>query len=151
MLPLTGKALSRMTSKADSLLLFGRQFGEIIKDRPTITIPDDHDVYHGNLWGAGGRQAKFPEIDPQAPVARCSGGGVGNQRRFEPPDPALVETAKAIFVRVPPPAPDNKSKPQGELVGTNSLGEPIHASPAAVDGALYYRTESRLWKIAQEN
>ena len=35
-------------------LLFGRQFGEIIKDYPTITIPDDHDVGQGNLWGAGG-------------------------------------------------------------------------------------------------
>lgn len=35
-------------------LLFGRQFGEIIKDRPTITIPDDHDVGHPNLWGEGG-------------------------------------------------------------------------------------------------
>jgi hypothetical protein len=22
---------------------------------PTITIPDDHDVYHGNLWGEGGK------------------------------------------------------------------------------------------------
>jgi len=40
-------------------LLFGRQFGEIIKDRPTITIPDDHDVGHGNLWGEGGKVAKL--------------------------------------------------------------------------------------------
>lgn len=38
-------------------LLFGRQFGEVIKDRPTVTIPDDHDVGHPNLWGAGGKQA----------------------------------------------------------------------------------------------
>jgi len=35
-------------------LLFGRQFGEIIKDRPTVAIPDDHDVGHGNLWGEDG-------------------------------------------------------------------------------------------------
>ena len=33
-------------------------FGDLARDRPCITIPDDHDVYHGNLWGAGGRQAK---------------------------------------------------------------------------------------------
>jgi len=38
-------------------LLFGRQFGEIIKDRPTVTIPDDHDVGHPNLWGAAGKQS----------------------------------------------------------------------------------------------
>ncbi len=42
-------------------LLFGRQFGEIIKDRPTITIPDDHDVGHPNLWGAGGKQSLRPD------------------------------------------------------------------------------------------
>lgn len=41
-------------------LLFGRQFGEVIKDRPTVTIPDDHDVGHPNLWGAGGKRALLP-------------------------------------------------------------------------------------------
>ena len=30
-------------------------FGGLSKDRPTICIPDDHDVYHGNIWGAGGK------------------------------------------------------------------------------------------------
>jgi len=38
-------------------LLFGRQFGEIIRDRPTICIPDDHDIGQGNLWGAEGKIA----------------------------------------------------------------------------------------------
>ena len=33
-------------------------FRELTRDRPTVTIPDDHDVYHGNVWGAGGRHAK---------------------------------------------------------------------------------------------
>lgn len=42
-------------------LLFGRQFGEIIKDRPTITIPDDHDVGHPNLWGEGGEVSHRPD------------------------------------------------------------------------------------------
>jgi hypothetical protein len=40
-----------------SWLVFGRQFGDIIRDRPTITIPDDHDVGQGNLWGAAGKKA----------------------------------------------------------------------------------------------
>jgi hypothetical protein len=36
--------------------------GELTRDIPTVSIPDDHDVYHGNLWGAGGRKAPaFPE------------------------------------------------------------------------------------------
>ncbi|MCH5374942.1 MAG: metallophosphoesterase, partial [Planctomycetes bacterium] len=35
-------------------LLWGKQFRDIIKDRPVVTIPDDHDVGQGNLWGEGG-------------------------------------------------------------------------------------------------
>jgi hypothetical protein len=44
-------------------LLFGRQFGDIIRDRPTITIPDDHDVGQGNLWGAGGKKSNVAAGD----------------------------------------------------------------------------------------
>ena len=36
-------------------LQFGVQFAEVMKDRPTICILDDHDVGHGNLWGEGGK------------------------------------------------------------------------------------------------
>jgi len=32
-------------------------FRDLARDRPCICIPDDHDVYHGNIWGAGGRHA----------------------------------------------------------------------------------------------
>ncbi|MFO7905877.1 MAG: hypothetical protein ACQESR_08535 [Planctomycetota bacterium] len=41
-------------------LKFGRDFGEIIKDRPTITIPDDHDVGQPNIWGASGKKSTLP-------------------------------------------------------------------------------------------
>ncbi len=34
--------------------LFGWAYGDLMRNRPTIAIPDDHDVYHGNIWGAGG-------------------------------------------------------------------------------------------------
>jgi hypothetical protein len=44
-------------------LLFGQQFGEIIKDRPTICLPDDHDIGQGNLWGEGGIKASSPAGD----------------------------------------------------------------------------------------
>ncbi len=36
-------------------LKFGRDFGDIIRNIPTVTIPDDHDVGQANLWGQGGR------------------------------------------------------------------------------------------------
>jgi alkaline phosphatase D len=32
-------------------------FKSLTRTHPTVAIPDDHDVYHGNLWGAGGRLA----------------------------------------------------------------------------------------------
>ncbi|MCB0658526.1 MAG: alkaline phosphatase D family protein [Saprospiraceae bacterium] len=37
--------------------LFGWTFRELIRNRPAVIIPDDHDVFHGNLWGAGGKAA----------------------------------------------------------------------------------------------
>jgi hypothetical protein len=36
-------------------LKFGRDFGDIIRNIPTVSIPDDHDVGQANLWGQGGR------------------------------------------------------------------------------------------------
>ncbi len=35
--------------------LFLWAWGDLTRDHPTITIPDDHDVWQGNLWGGGGR------------------------------------------------------------------------------------------------
>ena len=39
---------------------FGLQFRDLIKDRPTVTIPDDHDVGQANLWGESGIIATSP-------------------------------------------------------------------------------------------
>ncbi len=33
-------------------------FGDLCRNTPAVIIPDDHDVYQGNLWGAGGRPTK---------------------------------------------------------------------------------------------
>ena len=33
---------------------FGWSFREALKDRPTLCIPDDHDVFQGNIWGEAG-------------------------------------------------------------------------------------------------
>lgn len=38
-------------------LEFGVQFREVLKNRPVITIPDDHDVGQANIWGENGKQA----------------------------------------------------------------------------------------------
>jgi alkaline phosphatase D len=34
--------------------IFGWSFRDAMKGRPSVVIPDDHDVYHGNIWGLGG-------------------------------------------------------------------------------------------------
>lgn len=39
---------------------FGLQFRDVIRDRPTVCIPDDHDVGQANLWGEGGVKATSP-------------------------------------------------------------------------------------------
>jgi len=38
-------------------LRFGEDFGEIIRNTPTICLPDDHDIGQANLWGANGKKA----------------------------------------------------------------------------------------------
>jgi arylsulfatase A-like enzyme len=52
-----GDQTYRHTQHTVGWIEFGLQFRDVIRDRPTVTIPDDHDVGHGNLWGAGGKQA----------------------------------------------------------------------------------------------
>ena len=37
--------------------IFGWEYAELLKDIPTVALPDDHDVYQGNIWGAAGRKA----------------------------------------------------------------------------------------------
>ena len=52
---------------------FGWAFREAMRDRPTLCIPDDHDVFQGNIWGEGG-----------APMDVQSGGASSNGGYIEP-------------------------------------------------------------------
>ena len=36
-------------------LKFGLQFRDVFRDRPCVTIPDDHDIGQPNLWGESGK------------------------------------------------------------------------------------------------
>lgn len=42
-------------------LKFGVQFRDLFRDRPCITIPDDHDIGQGNVWGENGKKASTPD------------------------------------------------------------------------------------------
>ena len=37
--------------------VYGWEYGDLFRNRPVISITDDHDVYHGNIWGCGGKAA----------------------------------------------------------------------------------------------
>jgi hypothetical protein len=37
--------------------LYGWEYRDLLRNIPAVSIPDDHDVYHGNLWGEGGKAA----------------------------------------------------------------------------------------------
>jgi len=52
-----GDQTYRHTEHTAGWIEFGLQFRDVMRDRPTICIPDDHDVGHPNLWGAGGKKS----------------------------------------------------------------------------------------------
>jgi len=52
-----GDQTYRHTEHTAGWIEFGLQYREIMRDRPTICIPDDHDVGHGNLWGEYGKRS----------------------------------------------------------------------------------------------
>lgn len=52
-----GDQTYRHTEHTAGWIEFGLQFRDVIRDRPTITIPDDHDVGHPNLWGENGKRS----------------------------------------------------------------------------------------------
>lgn len=52
--------------------MFGWSYRDIFRKIPSITIPDDHDVYHGNVWGEGGKVA--PTDEGFGYVAQDQGG-----------------------------------------------------------------------------
>ncbi|WP_186758238.1 alkaline phosphatase D family protein [Echinicola salinicaeni] len=83
--------------------MFGWAFGEVMKDRPTICTPDDHDVFQGNLWGEGGLQVS---IEKWESVMDAHGGfvqsvpmiNVVNQTQTSHlPDPVKASPLKAGF------------------------------------------------------
>lgn len=82
-------------------LKFGRDFGEIIKDIPTITIPDDHDVGHPNLWGAAGKKSNkatgddggyFKPVEYVQEVERAQ-----TSHLPDPVDPTPVERGIGVY------------------------------------------------------
>jgi hypothetical protein len=52
-----GDQTYRHTEHTAGWIEFGLQFRDVLRDRPAVTIPDDHDVGHPNLWGENGKRS----------------------------------------------------------------------------------------------
>lgn len=74
-------------------LKFGRDFGDIIKDRPTLCLPDDHDVGQPNLWGESGK------------ISTLSGNSDGGYRQ---PGVYVQEVERAQTSHLPDPVDPRK-------------------------------------------
>jgi hypothetical protein len=51
------------TQHTAAWLLWGLQFRDAFRNRPCVTIPDDHDIGQANLWGENGKTASSPAGD----------------------------------------------------------------------------------------
>ena len=80
-------------------LKFGRDFGPIIKDRPTICLPDDHDVGQPNIWGESGK------------ISTLSGAADGGYAR---PAEYVKEVERAQTSHLPDPV---DPRPIGQGIG----------------------------------
>jgi len=63
----TGDQVYNHTQHERDWQVFGRDFGEIMRDIPTVSIPDDHDAGQANLWGSSGKNI----------TSNCDGGTSG--------------------------------------------------------------------------
>ena len=82
-------------------LAFGLQFRDVLRDRPCITIPDDHDVGQSNLWGENGKLSKLPgssdggynhHVEYVRMVERCQTAHLP-----DPVDPQSIERGIGVY------------------------------------------------------
>jgi hypothetical protein len=96
-----GDQTYRHTQHTVGWIEFGLQFRDVLRDRPTVTIPDDHDVGHPNLWGANGKRAlekTGPDGGYYYPAAYVN--MVQRQQTWhlpDPVDPAPVEQGITVY------------------------------------------------------
>lgn len=96
-----GDQTYRHTEHTAGWIEFGLQFRDIMKDRPTVCIPDDHDVGHGNLWGENGKLSTLKgnaDGGYMYPVEYVN--QVQRQQSWslpDPVDPTLVERGITVY------------------------------------------------------
>ena len=61
---------------------FGLTFRDLLKDRPSIILTDDHDVYVADLWGVGGKRMKTKREEGFNPSAPYNFGNASERTRM---------------------------------------------------------------------
>ena len=115
--------------------MFGWAWGEFTRDTPCVCLPDDHDVYHGNLWGAGGRRAEYPADDSDPQLYQQTGQDSGG---YTMPAPwvSMVERTQSSHL---PDSPDKSAVDQ-------KIG--VHYGRLICGGIDFAILEDRKWKSA---
>ena len=117
--------------------MFGWAWGEFTRNTPCVCLPDDHDVYHGNLWGTGGRRAEIPDTpDPQAfQQAGQDSGGYTMPAKWV----SMVEQTQSSHL---PDSPDAAAVDQ-------NIG--VHYGQLTWGGVGFAILEDRKWKSAPKS
>ena len=68
--------------------MFGLTFRDLLKDRPSLMITDDHDVYANDLWGDGGRRMTGSRTSGGYPMHPQWVNAVERTQTWNLPDPA---------------------------------------------------------------
>jgi hypothetical protein len=96
-----GDQTYRHTEHTAGWIEFGLQFRELMRDRPTISIPDDHDVGHGNLWGENGKRALRPDASDGGYIYPVEYVNMVQRHQTwhlpDPVDPAPVERGITVY------------------------------------------------------
>lgn len=96
-----GDQTYRHTEHTAGWIEFGLQFREIMGDRPTVCIPDDHDVGHPNLWGENGKRADRKDGADGGYFYPASYVNLVQRQQSwhlpDPPDPAPIEQGITVY------------------------------------------------------
>ena len=137
-----GYGIQRMPIEAARLdylrkwYMFGWAWGDLTRSIPTITLPDDHDVYHGNLWGAGGRRAEYPPPNAVEPQLYQQAGQDSGGYTMPAQWVNLVERTQSSHL---PDSPD--AAPVDQNIG-------VHYGELRWGGIGFAILEDRKWKSA---
>ncbi len=106
----------------------GWAFGDLTRRLPTVVVPDDHDVYHGNIWGNAGVRGEGPEGTSQ----QDRGGYVMS--------PAFVNAVHRTQVAHLPPTRDE--------AGTLANGITTYHTDLTWGGGSFAILDDRMYKSA---